>query len=353
MIAVCMTVSMQGCRSDEPDQPGPAVVKECILYEKDSVATRHILEAYGAKFDKDNEDWCIDSISHWNIKMAYDSTVGKKRVIALYLKGDDERPGEAYIPECISDLEYLAEFEVSGLNYGGELPESMLKLKYLHNIYIEGTNITRIPDELFTINTRIAWVVRNPNLSSLPSSVERLVSYSVGEEILCDPAHPFYGWNIGFFRFSFNNKLTGKPIFAKSGHVGYDSCSFNEVDWETIGKIYKSSDCYGTPLKPGAFSVWDNNLSGEIPDEVKSDTIRMWRVRDIIGRQKKGYGYEWPEWMPKFRTPSVDKSKNLRALPIVSMPGKVDRYTTIEEIRRSIITVSHEEAVTEPIYIPD
>ncbi|MCM1482933.1 MAG: hypothetical protein NC043_01230 [Muribaculaceae bacterium] len=277
-----------GCSDDAygvPDAP---------FNEDDCRVVRQIYNEMGLKDVPGHSEWQLNNPFTWTgVTLTKDSLGSGLRVTDIQLNVDVD--GAYRVPECISDLDYLQSFTLSGRGISGELTEAITKPVGLREFHITNTSLTSIPDGLFRPGIESFEVTGNKGLDSeLPSTLANLDKRYAFDSFLYVMSQNSYKGNVPDLRELLidlrGNNLTG---------ISHENTKARRVffflrDMDEKG-VYR-----GYILAP---VVEGNRISGIIPDEIRRDTVELVKLHFLIREQQEGYGYT--------NMPPIDEIKSM------------------------------------------
>ena len=259
-------MTFYACSSnDEPELPkGEPEPTEPTFNKSDSLA---LIEIY-KQGDGENwsSTWDFNDIMTWG-GTGWAIVENEYRCVQLFMISDNT--GNGIISPKIGELEYLVKFDVAGAAFGGEMPETITKLKHLKYFVIRNTLITKIPDDIFNENLIYVYIVGNDKLGgTLPSSLTKLKGGS--------NSNPKRTYTI------MSNAYTGAIPLMKDVEINLSGNNLTSYPMEMAGI-----------REDGKQNIWatHNKLSGTIPEEVLKDTLRIIYFSGQVNLQQEGYGY--------------------------------------------------------------
>ena len=270
-----------GCSSDDDPEPQKPYR---LFNEQDSAIACEIYKSYSGKLEGVGPELILDSIKTWPSMWVWDKEEKRYNLVGLEIFSFDEPESGAYgyIPECIGELKHLRSLSIIGKCYYGELPESVTKLN-LEHLWIEFTQFTSLPDDIFTENLTYVSIIENRKLKKLPPSVTRL------------RYRPTYPEPIFYMP---DNAFTGECPAITHAYVQLFDNNFTSLDWTGAGGVDWLVN--GSVIHSGA-NLQGNRLQGEVPEDVLEkllkDPIRFNNFHGQILQQQEGYGFtNIPSW---------------------------------------------------------
>ena len=259
-------MTFYACSSNDEPEPIPEPEPTGPTFNKaDSLALVEIYkQGDGANWWS---QWDLSNIKTWNgTAWGLDTIKNEYRCVELFMRANNT--GNGTISPKIGELEYLHMLEISGKTFRGEIPTTITKLKHLKYFDLTYTWVTKVPDDMFNENFTYVYIGENKRLSgSLPSSLAKLKG---GE----------YSKPSKRFAVVFNAYTGAIPVIEAEINLEHNNLTY--YPFEIAGKS-----------KTGEYNVWapHNRLSGNIPDEILKDTVRIYHFSRQASLQQEGYGY--------------------------------------------------------------
>lgn len=310
-----------GCRSDDPDNPEGGE-KPRLYNEADSLSMCEVLKNVdGGYWGKETEEMLKHPADWKNVIWRWMEDEQQYRIVEVLL-GVESTTSKSYVHPAIGDLTHLEGLWVNGPGFWGALPSTVCNLENLIALRIESTNMSVIPDEIFSERMVYVLIEMNPLLREVPSSVKNLKTRN-------------YTWkDCELFSF-YNNGFQGRCPVVKNANVNFRSNEFSAIDWESAG-----GECHS--VTKGVSGPEDRTLSFfnynpfekcEIPEDVMtklcSDTISLLLLYDqVVGFHLDDVPYtnmpdsdeiirlksEWYGNHPECRADYVEETEVSRAL---------------------------------------
>lgn len=250
-----------GC-SDEPDVAP-------LYNEQDSLALCAIMAT--APKPKDGVEQWVEGDVHTLTKyftVVWGDVEGEpsKRIIRLeMLTPRDIYKTDGTISDAIGELTALTQLVISGINWTGDMPNSMKNLENLRELRIVDTDLQSLPDSMNLRHCEDLEIHANTNFRSLFHGIEDL-----GVDI------PSWWPKFVNVNIVFNNFTGAIPNFNRPNiiHADLTENLFTSVDYESI-------------LEYASFNANYNYIRNEIPENMMYPGI-LKRLYVAVGIQKYG-----------------------------------------------------------------
>lgn len=272
----CALISFASCDSDNG-------LKGYRLYnENDSIIFCNLVTQSGMTQRYGQLGVDLSDIKTWKdfTRWSFMKEYNQYRMTGIVANGvaSNELP-EMEVPSELSGLTELTELNIHGDLWSGELPEELTELTKIKRLYIGWTNITKLPENIFTENMNDVVIQVNKKLTRLPSSVKKLR----------DPEP----WSPGlrdWFVFHFDrNAFMGECPFVPNARIRIMENNFTSFDWDAF--INERPDNPEHYLYTGV-SARFNYIKGRVPDELLKDTVKLVIASIMLETQNKSAGIE-------------------------------------------------------------
>ena len=290
VLTCLLSGSFAACNNDGADLPD---YNDLMFNKQDREAYFEVLKAAYGPYLEDLLSSLNASLdnpkSYPGAVWAYVEGSLEKRIVTIVLKNlfeetgqitSEDWPSETYghISPAIWDCEYLTTLGISSEMFHGDMPPCGDGGKNFKCLYLFNTNITSLPLDLFMLPTMTAlFGTGNKALKHLPEGMGSVPYKHVDWYLL-------------------EGGLTGTVPAEIDIPIDLSYNEYTSVDWEDWKKIDVISRIRLHPDSEGTYYVSAprlkrNKISGIIPEEILTDTLKLIYTYDRIHPQLSGYGF--------------------------------------------------------------
>lgn len=285
-VVALLGAAFAACSNDEPN-PNEGYR---LYNEADSAAFCEIMKAaYGPYLPGLSYamGFTLDDASSWPKELVIWEMGGEfgpnKRIVWLNLYNlfestglnpSESWPSEKFghISPAVWDLECLTYFRVESEMFHGEVPECGDGATRLSLFYLDNTNITSLPLDIFTRpNLTNLHCSHNMALKHLPDGIENI---PFKDKLACTIR---------------NSGLTGAAPMDIKLRFGLEKNEYTSVDWDGFRKVDILEMLANYEY---SYDLEGNRISGSIPDDILADTPRMLYLFNMTDPQQEGYGFD-------------------------------------------------------------